>query len=109
MNKKLTHLFISIALITSLLFPVFIGISEVLLNHKHQICKANNEKHLHKTKLSCSHTYFISNSQSNIKEFEFSLFIPIFYQNDQNKLIKIFPSNTFSKILYRGPPKSMFF
>jgi len=108
MKKKLKQIFISTALIISLLLPVFVGFSEVLHMHKHQVCNANNEKHVHKTKLSCSHNYFVSNSKDNNKELEFELFIPAFYLNDKFKLIKIFSSNTFSDLLYRGPPKFMF-
>ena len=108
MKKKITHIFISIALITSLLLPVLVGFSEVLHFHKHQICNANNEKHVHKTKLSCSHTYFISNSQVSNKEFVYKLFIPVFYLNNQSKSIKIYSSYIFSELLSRGPPKFMF-
>ena len=108
MKQNISHILISITLIGSLLIPLSIGFTQVLNGHDHKVCTANNEKHIHKQHLACSHLYYVSLSKLKNKDFDLVLYIPLFFYHSQNNLSKLFLSNITSTILDRGPPKFVF-
>ena len=108
MKQNISHILISITLIGSLLIPLSIGFNQVLNDHDYKVCTANNEKHIHKQHLACSHLYYVSLAKLKNKDFDLKLYTPLLFHFIQIELNKPFSSNITSTVLDRGPPKFVF-
>ena len=105
MGNYIMHKILSYILIIVLLFPIGIGFSHTLENHKHDICTAKKEQHIHTQKINCSYLHYFTNAQSQGQDFNFSFLLSNFiYSKQVLSLDNIYFSSNISSFLVRGPP-----